>query len=220
MNIYSLIIETFLTMIAYIGFPTYKFAIKKEVNDINVRKKIIFWNSVIVAILFIVIRSIKYGLEFGVQSFGPSLFYYSVNLVIYARNNKHTSTSKEKNNTFKIKNVREISRERKKSMSFQTYRLTYLCIICVTIFTTTLSSIFLFNYMQILKEKERNKISNKLQSKIHEYNNCHKYLKKIYINIGTFDTKTGIISDEITIDNDSYNNFQKLKLCLEKAYKK
>ena len=209
MNIYNLIIGLLLTMIAYMGFPTYKFGIRKEINDINVRKKIIFWNSVVVAILFIIIRSIMYGPEFGIKDFCPALLYYYINLIIYARNNKVSSNIEEKR-----------KKSLKKDISIQTYNLTYLIIICITIFITTLSSIFLFNYMQILKIKEEDKIINKSQLKNYEYDRCYEYVNKIYINIGTVDTKTGIISGEMTINKDSYDNFQKLKSCLEKAYKK
>ena len=93
-------------------------------------------------------------------------------------------------------------------------------IICIFVFVTVLSSIFLFNYMQILKMKEENKINNSLQLKINEYNKCYKYSNKIYVNIGTLDTNTGTISGDMTLNSDSYNNLQKLKNCLEEAYNK
>lgn len=93
-------------------------------------------------------------------------------------------------------------------------------VICITVFVTVLSSIFLFNYMQILKMKEENRINNSLQLKINEYDKCYKYSNKIYVNIGTLDTNTGTINGDMTLNSDSYNNLLKLKDCLKIAYNK
>lgn len=88
-DIKDIFINFTITIIAYMGFPLYKFGIKKEINNLKLRKKIIFWNSVVTAILFIITRSILYGIEFGVRNFAPAFLYYMINRFLYIRKNEN-----------------------------------------------------------------------------------------------------------------------------------
>lgn len=52
LNIFDLVFNFIITIVGYMGFPFYKFYLSKENYDLKFKKKIIFWNSVVAAILF------------------------------------------------------------------------------------------------------------------------------------------------------------------------
>lgn len=85
MSTFEIIITLITTVIAYMGFPFYKFYLSKETYNLKFRKKVVFWNSVVVAFLFTLIRIIINGTDGYIINFAPAFTYYCINSLLYAR---------------------------------------------------------------------------------------------------------------------------------------
>ncbi len=86
-NYLALIIDLIITLVAYLGYPFYKFVIKKGIDDLKMRKKIVLWNSIIVALLFTLIKLICFGYDDTTINFAPAFLYYIINRLLYIRKN-------------------------------------------------------------------------------------------------------------------------------------
>lgn len=89
MSFFEIVINIVLTIIAYMGFPFYKFYLSKESYDLKFKKKVIFWNSVIGAILFTLIRLYFYGYDNTTINFAPAFLYYIINRFLYTRKHEN-----------------------------------------------------------------------------------------------------------------------------------
>jgi hypothetical protein len=85
MSLFDFILNFVLTIIGYMGFPFYKFYFSKENYDLEFKKKIIFWNSVFAALLFILLRLFFFGYNNTTINFVPAFFYYILNSILYTR---------------------------------------------------------------------------------------------------------------------------------------
>ena len=86
-NYEYLFIDFVVTAFAYMILPFAKFY-NNDVYTDDYKKKFILSNSILIAIFFIILRSILFPSEFPVQSFVPPLVYYYINCGLWIRKNK------------------------------------------------------------------------------------------------------------------------------------
>lgn len=98
MNSFSVIINIVITLIAYMTFPFYKFYLSKENYTLNFKKKVIFWNSIIGAILFTILRLIFNGFNNSTINFAPAFLYYIINRFLYTRKEENKEVCNDEPN--------------------------------------------------------------------------------------------------------------------------
>lgn len=83
------VINLLITIATFMSYPFLKFKIiKKDIEYTNSeKKKTIILNSIIVAILFIIVGSILYGDNYQ-PNFLPAVLYYFINMAIYIKKEK------------------------------------------------------------------------------------------------------------------------------------
>lgn len=122
-NFIIILLDLFITIIAYSIVPFILFyKAKKEYNK-KEKKKILIFNSITVAIIFIIIRIIFNDVQ-PVKTFAPALLYYYINKLIWF---KHSG-----------KNIKYNKCKKRKKENLIIIVATIILIITILIFTTLL----------------------------------------------------------------------------------
>lgn len=91
----AIILNLLFTAFVYMIFPFVKFYKKKRKYENKEIKKILIWNSVIIAMIFVFLSVIIYPDSYEIN-FAPAVFYYFLNSIIWET--KEKIVKKEKNN--------------------------------------------------------------------------------------------------------------------------
>ena len=109
MNYEYLILDLAITLFAYLIVPYIKFIILKKSGTKKNIKNFILLNSIVVAILFMLVRAFVLNDKNPVRTFAPAILYYYLNYLIYIVWLKIDKTL----NKTKRKNSQKISNEQK-----------------------------------------------------------------------------------------------------------
>lgn len=92
-------LDVIITAIAYLITPFILFRISKREYNEQKKRKILLINSVIIALIFIIIRIIR-NFEYPITSFAPALLYYYINKALWIKENTkkdlHSNVDKKK----------------------------------------------------------------------------------------------------------------------------
>lgn len=148
-NFGSIVLDIIITAVAYLLTPFILFyRNKKEYNE-QKKNKIILFNSIVVALIFIIIR-IMLNFEQPVISFAPALLYYYINKAIWLK-------KKEKIEKEEKKVLHSKVNKKKKKINLEKGKI--LLIIIITIFIIVISILtFLLIKQNSTIEKQRNRI--------------------------------------------------------------
>lgn len=91
----SIVLDIIITAVAYLFLPFILFHIRKKEYTEKRKKKLILFNSIIIALVFIIIRII-FDFENPVISFAPALLYYYINKAIWIKKKKKRSLERNK----------------------------------------------------------------------------------------------------------------------------
>lgn len=100
-NFGNIILDLIITAISYLIIPFILFKRKKEGYNEKEKRKILIFNSVIIALIFIIIR-ILLNFEQPIISFAPALLYYYINKKIWIKTNYKNEKRKKEKNHFKV----------------------------------------------------------------------------------------------------------------------
>lgn len=131
-NFINIMLDFIITITSYLIVPFILFYKPNKNYNKTEKKKILVLNSIIIAIIFIIIRIIQHDPQ-PVKTFAPSLFYYYINKLIWLNNRTTYNIKKSKMKKEKI----------------------YLIMISVIIITiVSLFTIFLINKNKIIEEQK------------------------------------------------------------------
>lgn len=108
MNYEFLVFDLIITAFSYFIAPFIKFIILKKAGTKEQIKTFILKNSVIVALIFVIIRAVVLQDETPIQTFAPAVLYYYFNYLIYIvwlKLDKIEYSGTNKDSTNKIRNV-------------------------------------------------------------------------------------------------------------------
>lgn len=105
LNVLSIVIDLFLTIICYLIYPFVRIKIMKHEYNEKQLKNMILWNSIIVGLIFAIITYSLYGSSTttNVINFAPAVFYYYINRAIWLPGLKQLNIKKgeQKQETYK-----------------------------------------------------------------------------------------------------------------------
>lgn len=161
-NFGNIILDLIITAISYLIIPFILFKRKKEGYNEKEKRKILIFNSVIVALIFIIIR-ILLNFEQPIVSFAPALLYYYINKKIWIKTNYKSEKIKKEKKHFKAYKKNDIKSKINKD------KMILIITIIISIVIISILTFLLLKQNSIIEKKkiEIKEITN-------EENNCQK----------------------------------------------
>lgn len=137
-------LDVIITAIAYLITPFILFRISKREYNEQKKRKILLINSVIIALIFIIIRIIR-NFEYPITSFAPALLYYYINKALWIKEN----TKKDLHSNVDKKKKKRSSKVLKGNKSF------LIIIVVMFLIITIILTFLLIKNKSTIKNQER-----------------------------------------------------------------
>ncbi|MDY5058845.1 MAG: hypothetical protein SPF04_05215 [Bacilli bacterium] len=141
-----IVLDIIITAVAYLFLPFILFHIRKKEYTEKRKKKLILFNSIIIALVFIIIRII-FDFENPVISFAPALLFYYINKAIWIK--KKEKIEKEEKNTLHSKVIKK-----KKKRSLEKNKILLIIVIVFFIVVIFILTFSLIKQNSTIKEQE------------------------------------------------------------------